>query len=248
MTMHPQSPQANAPCTLTTEPTVPNEAAVTTEPPVPNTEMVIREQDSLMPIANVVRIMRRVLPPHAKISDDAKEVIQECVSEFISFVTGEANERCHTERRKTVTAEDIVWAMERLGFDDYVAPLGGYLQRMRDCEGTGRGSGRGDRAQTRAPCAPSVAMAALHGGQMHPAVYPLPYSTPMQAYAAVPMVPANLRPHFGGQYQMLGGEHSIPAYFGGAAFQAGGSQGRFCADEASSSNEEPPAAVGTGSE
>jgi histone H3/H4 len=28
---------------------------------------VVREQDRLMPIANVIRIMRRVLPPHAKI-------------------------------------------------------------------------------------------------------------------------------------------------------------------------------------
>jgi hypothetical protein len=42
-----------------------------------------------MPIANVVRVMRRVLPPHAKVSDEAKELIQECVSEFISFITGE---------------------------------------------------------------------------------------------------------------------------------------------------------------
>ena len=48
----------------------------------------IREQDRLMPIANVIRIMRRVLPSHAKISDDAKETIQECVSEYISFITG----------------------------------------------------------------------------------------------------------------------------------------------------------------
>ncbi|THU57485.1 hypothetical protein C4D60_Mb03t04030 [Musa balbisiana] len=55
---------------------------------------VVREQDRFMPIANVIRIMRRVLPAHAKIADDAKEMIQECVSEYISFITSEANERC----------------------------------------------------------------------------------------------------------------------------------------------------------
>ncbi|XP_038690652.1 nuclear transcription factor Y subunit B-9-like [Tripterygium wilfordii] len=87
-----------------------------------------------MPIANVIRIMRRILPPHAKISDDAKETIQECVSEFISFVTSEANERCHQEQRKTITADDVLWAMGKLGFDNYTQPLSLFLQRYREAE------------------------------------------------------------------------------------------------------------------
>ncbi|XWS11360.1 hypothetical protein CRYUN_Cryun38cG0077300 [Craigia yunnanensis] len=95
---------------------------------------VVREQDQYMPIANVIRIMRRILPVHAKISDDAKETIQECVSEFISFITGEANERCQREQRKTITAEDVLWAMGKLGFDDYVEPLTVFLSRYRENE------------------------------------------------------------------------------------------------------------------
>ncbi|KAK3024086.1 hypothetical protein RJ639_044188 [Escallonia herrerae] len=54
----------------------------------------VREQDRFMPIANVIRIMCKILPSHAKMSENAKETIQECVSEYISFITGEANERC----------------------------------------------------------------------------------------------------------------------------------------------------------
>lgn len=95
----------------------------------------VREQDQYMPIANVIRIMRRILPAHAKISDDAKETIQECVSEYISFITAEANERCQREQRKTVTAEDVLWAMEKLGFDNYAHPLSLYLHRYRESEG-----------------------------------------------------------------------------------------------------------------
>ncbi|KAF8096264.1 hypothetical protein N665_0313s0032 [Sinapis alba] len=95
----------------------------------------VREQDRFMPIANVIRIMRRILPAHAKISDDSKETIQECVSEYISFVTGEANERCQREQRKTITAEDVLWAMSKLGFDDYIEPLTLYLHRYRELEG-----------------------------------------------------------------------------------------------------------------
>jgi histone H3/H4 len=98
-------------------------------------ECTVREQDRFMPIANVIRIMRKILPPHAKISDDAKETIQECVSEYISFITGEANERCQREQRKTITAEDVLWAMSKLGFDDYIEPLTMYLHRYRELEG-----------------------------------------------------------------------------------------------------------------
>jgi histone H3/H4 len=76
--------------------------ATAVEPPV------IRGQDRLMPLANVVRVMRQGLPPHAKVTEEAKQLIQECVSEFISFVTDEGNERCRGEHRKTVTAEDIM--------------------------------------------------------------------------------------------------------------------------------------------
>ncbi|GAV68822.1 CBFD_NFYB_HMF domain-containing protein [Cephalotus follicularis] len=99
-----------------------------------------REQDQYMPIANVIRIMHRILPSHAKISDDAKETIQECVSEFISFATGEANERCQREQRKTVNAEDVLWAMGKLGFDNYIQSLLLYLNRYREYEHSDRSS------------------------------------------------------------------------------------------------------------
>jgi hypothetical protein len=33
--------------------------------------------------------MKRALPSNAKIAKDAKETVQECVSEFISFITSE---------------------------------------------------------------------------------------------------------------------------------------------------------------
>ncbi|KAF7152850.1 hypothetical protein RHSIM_Rhsim01G0282700 [Rhododendron simsii] len=96
---------------------------------------VIKEQDRLLPIANVGRIMKQILPANAKVSKEAKETMQECVSEFISFVTGEASDRCHKEKRKTVNGDDICWALGSLGFDDYAKPLKRYLIRFRELEG-----------------------------------------------------------------------------------------------------------------
>ncbi|KAJ4755388.1 Nuclear transcription factor Y subunit B [Rhynchospora pubera] len=95
----------------------------------------LREQDRFLPIANVSRIMKRALPANAKISKDAKETMQECVSEFISFITGEASDKCQREKRKTVNGDDLIWAMTTLGFEEYVEPLKVYLQRFRELEG-----------------------------------------------------------------------------------------------------------------
>ena len=39
--------------------------------------------------APVARIMKMALPDNAKIAKEAKECMQECVSEFISFITSE---------------------------------------------------------------------------------------------------------------------------------------------------------------
>ncbi|XP_057971655.1 nuclear transcription factor Y subunit B-1 [Malania oleifera] len=94
-----------------------------------------KEQDRFLPIANVGRIMKKVLPGNGKISKDAKETVQECVSEFISFVTGEASDKCQREKRKTINGDDIIWAITTLGFEDYVSPLQLYLNKYREIEG-----------------------------------------------------------------------------------------------------------------
>jgi nuclear transcription Y subunit beta len=255
--MLPQSPKSIAPYSLAiNETTIPMEAAAATEtiipmetaaatelPPVPAPELAIREKGWLIPISSLVRVMRRVLPPQAKVSDDAKELIQECVSEFISFVTGEANERCQGDHRTTVTGEDVIWAMERLGFDDYVAALRAYVRRMCECEGAGRGGGSGGRSRycaqlasvvQHAPAPPVLTTAALHGMRVQAQPGAFPNITlaahkdvvPLQVqFSAASRLPAQ-----------LGGERSaMAAYYGAPAISA--------EETTSSSEEEEPEAA-----
>eukprot|EP01083_Nonionella_stella_P087882 244676_1 len=91
----------------------------------------VREQDRLLPIANINRIMKRALPDNAKVSKEAKETIQACVSEFIGFITSEASDRLAQDRRKTITGDDIVCGMRSLGFDPYLPLLEVYLSKYR---------------------------------------------------------------------------------------------------------------------
>ncbi|KIX01806.1 uncharacterized protein Z518_09533 [Rhinocladiella mackenziei CBS 650.93] len=99
-------------------------------------EFEVKEQDRWLPIANVARIMKTALPENAKIAKEAKECMQECVSEFISFITSEASEKCQQEKRKTVNGEDILFAMTSLGFENYAEALKIYLSKYRETQST----------------------------------------------------------------------------------------------------------------
>ncbi|KMZ75041.1 Nuclear transcription factor Y subunit B-5 [Zostera marina] len=114
------------------------------------------EGDQLLPIANVGRIMKKILPSNAKISKEAKETMQECASEFISFVASEASDKCNKERRKTVNGDDICWAFGTLGFDSFVQPMKRYLNKYRDYES--------ERAVVAAATAASEATLFRHAG------------------------------------------------------------------------------------
>ncbi|KAL9077703.1 MAG: hypothetical protein Q9161_000075 [Pseudevernia consocians] len=124
----------------------------------------VKEQDRWLPIANVARIMKTALPENAKIAKEAKECMQECVSEFISFITSEASEKCQQEKRKTVNGEDILFAMTSTGFENYAEALKIYLAKYRESQSQrgeaqqGRpGSGYG--AQTSQPSAAGASTA-----------------------------------------------------------------------------------------
>jgi nuclear transcription Y subunit beta len=108
-------------------------------------EFEVKEQDRWLPIANVARIMKTALPENAKIAKEAKECMQECVSEFISFITSEASEKCQQEKRKTVNGEDILFAMSSLGFENYAEALKIYLSKYREQSQSNRGENQPNR-------------------------------------------------------------------------------------------------------
>ena len=104
------------------------------------------EENKFLPIAVVGRMMRDTLTPcpeilqpslhsgfnsqsssrftSAKISKEAKETMQEFLTEFILFMTSEAWEICESNDRKTILGTDLIKAMHNLDFDHYVDILG----------------------------------------------------------------------------------------------------------------------------
>ena len=64
--------------------------------------------------------MKQALPPDHKISHEARQCVQECVSEFIAFITCEACEITINEKRKTINGDDVIRSMNELNFVDYI--------------------------------------------------------------------------------------------------------------------------------
>jgi len=90
------------------------------------------ENDRYLPIANIGRIIKNNLPKEVKLSKEAKETFQECLSEFINFITSEAGEKCANEKRKTISGEDVLTALSNLGFDHYNSILKLYLSKYKE--------------------------------------------------------------------------------------------------------------------
>ena len=98
------------------------------------------------------------------------------MSEFISFITSEASDRCQHEKRKTINGEDLLWAMGTLGFDDYSGPLKIYLQKYRQAAKKGEGgaaaasdssanlAGMSSGSSTAASGPPSMALSSPQAG------------------------------------------------------------------------------------
>jgi nuclear transcription Y subunit beta len=79
------------------------------------------------------------------------------VSEFISFITSEASDKCLQEKRKTINGDDLLWAMSTLGFDKYVEPLKLYLSKYREAI-------RGEKPDGTASATGSLASGGAGGG------------------------------------------------------------------------------------
>ncbi|KAF0936004.1 hypothetical protein E2562_037765 [Oryza meyeriana var. granulata] len=90
-----------------------------------------------LPMANIVRLMKKVLPGKAKIGGTAKGLTHDCAVEFVGFVGEEASEKARAEHRRTIAPEDYLGSFRNLGFDRYVELMETYIHGYREYERAG---------------------------------------------------------------------------------------------------------------
>lgn len=70
------------------------------------------------------------MPSH-RVANESRELILNCCTEFIHLISSEANDVCNKRNKKTINAEHVLEALDRLGFPDYKAEAEAVLN---DCK------------------------------------------------------------------------------------------------------------------
>ncbi|XP_004520014.1 protein Dr1 [Ceratitis capitata] len=77
------------------------------------------EDDELtLPRASINKIIKELVPS-VRVANESRELILNCCTEFIHLISSEANEVCNQRHKKTINAEHVLEALDRLGFNDY---------------------------------------------------------------------------------------------------------------------------------
>lgn len=84
-----------------------------------------------LPATAVLRVAKSVLPEGVQIGKDVKTALSKAGGLFVLYVIQAANEHCRKAKRSTVTADDILAAVEELEFEELVEPLAAFLKAHR---------------------------------------------------------------------------------------------------------------------
>uniref|UniRef100_A0A8C2LPL3 Protein Dr1 n=1 Tax=Cricetulus griseus TaxID=10029 RepID=A0A8C2LPL3_CRIGR len=76
---------------------------------------------------DVLTISRDTVPNVRVARHDARELVVNCCTEFIHFMSSEANEICNKSEKKTISPEHVIQALESLDF-------GSYISEVKECK------------------------------------------------------------------------------------------------------------------
>ena len=63
--------------------------------------------------------MIKELLPNIRVANEARELVLNCCSEFIHLVSSESNDICNNQQKKTISAEHVLLALEKLGYGEF---------------------------------------------------------------------------------------------------------------------------------
>lgn len=76
------------------------------------------DEELTIPRAAINKLIKEILPD-IRVANDSREFILQCCSEFIHKITTEANTICESQQKKTMSAEHVLAALDKLGFSNY---------------------------------------------------------------------------------------------------------------------------------
>ena len=92
------------------------------------------DEDLTIPRAAMNKLIKELVPD-IRVANDTRDLILQCCSDFIRLITTEANVICEEQQKKTMSAEHVLGALDKLGFSSYRAEAESVLN---DCKGKRR--------------------------------------------------------------------------------------------------------------
>ncbi|KAH3802704.1 DNA polymerase epsilon subunit 3-like [Dreissena polymorpha] len=121
--------------------------------------MAERPEDLNLPNAVITRIIKDAIPDGVNVSKEARLAISKAASVFVLYATSCSNNFALKSKRKTITAKDVLDALEDMEFDQFVDPLKECLeaykknqqgkkdQKKKDKEVANQSAGGGDQGE-----------------------------------------------------------------------------------------------------
>nr|CAG4652360.1 EOG090X0LUS [Triops cancriformis] len=88
------------------------------------------DDELTIPRAAMNKMIKEIVP-NVRVANEVRELILNCCTEFIHLIASEANEICAQQQKKTINAEHILAALDKLGFGDYKTEAEAVL---KDCK------------------------------------------------------------------------------------------------------------------
>ncbi|EHB17738.1 Protein Dr1 [Heterocephalus glaber] len=86
--------------------------------------------DLTIPRAAINKMIKETLPS-VWVTNDARELVVNCCTEFIHLIFSEVNEICNKSEKKTISPEYVIQALESLGFGSYISKVKELLQEFK---------------------------------------------------------------------------------------------------------------------
>ncbi|XP_053380697.1 DNA polymerase epsilon subunit 3-like [Mercenaria mercenaria] len=93
--------------------------------------MAERPEDLNLPNAVITRIIKDAIPDGVNVSKEARLAISKAASVFVLYATSCSNNFALKAKRKTITAKDVLDALEDMEFDQFVDPLKECLEAFK---------------------------------------------------------------------------------------------------------------------
>eukprot|EP00741_Cyanophora_paradoxa_P009632 tig00001542_g9330.t1 len=90
-----------------------------------------KNEEAALPKATVAKIIKELLPEDMRCSNETRDLVLECCTEFIHMISSEAQEVCQKENKKTMAPEHVIKALKALGFEDYVPEIEQVLDKHK---------------------------------------------------------------------------------------------------------------------